>query len=342
MTFYDRRAAAGGFAASGDIVRVMRNRPGRAGASRIERSVITIGNLDGVHLGHRALIRRCQSLKQTGDQVVAVTFEPLPQAYFRPAAAPARLTTVYQKLALLRAAGVDLCWLMRFDRELEHLPAPDFVKQALVGVLGARAVVIGEDFRFGYRREGNHAMLQALGEQLGFEVVIEPPVNGATGRISSTAIRDALQGGDLAFAAAMLGRPFRMEGHVVPGERLGRDLGYPTANLRIRARPSPLGGIFAVFARTCRGTAAGEWKGGVCSIGWRPTVGGTEPLLEVHLFDFDGDLYGRRLEVEFVAKLRDESRFDTLEALVAQMRADADAARAILAGCSPGSRPEPA
>lgn len=313
----------------------MRDRPAETGTGRFGPTVVTIGNFDGVHRGHQALIRRCCAAAGDGMRVAVITFEPLPQAWFRPDAAPARLTTVHQKLALLRAAGVDLCWLMRFDAQLEHLSAADFARRALAATLGARRVVVGPDFRFGYRRQGDVSLLTELGGELGFEVAVEAPVHGPSGRISSTAVRDALAAGEFADAERMLGRPFRMEGHVVPGQRLGRDLGYPTANLKIRARPSPLSGIFAVFARICDRGTPGPWRPAVSSLGWRPTVGGTEPLLEVHLYDFSGDLYGRRLEVEFVAKLRDESRFETIEALRAQMQADDAAARAILARRSP-------
>lgn len=314
----------------------MRDRPGETGAGRFGPTVVTIGNLDGVHLGHQALIRRCRERAGSGEKVAAVTFEPLPQTWFRPEAAPARLSTVHQKLARLQAAGVDLCWLMRFDHRLATLPAAAFARSALAGTLGAKLVIVGQDFRFGYRREGDLGLLAELGRELGFDVAVEPVVTGPLGRISSTGIRAALAADDFMTAAAMLGRPFRMEGHVVPGQKLGRDLGYPTANLKIRARPCPLEGIFAVFARVCDGGRAGPWRSGVSSIGRRPTVNGTEPLLEVHLFDFDGDLYGHRLEVEFVAKLRDESRFETIDAMVEQMRADDAAARAILAGREPG------
>ncbi|MEJ8568868.1 bifunctional riboflavin kinase/FAD synthetase [Elongatibacter sediminis] len=315
----------------------MRDRPAATGAGHHGPCVVTIGNLDGVHRGHQALLRRCRALAGAEAQVAAVTFEPLPQAFFRPEQPPARLSTVHQKLALLRDAGVDLCWLMRFDHQFATLSAVDFARRVLADTLGASEVVVGGDFRFGHRREGDVERLTALGVELGFGVTVEPPVSGPDGRISSTAIRAALAAGDFAAAEDMLGRPFRMEGHVIAGERLGRDLGYPTANLRIRARPSPLSGIFAVRARVHEGASPGRWLGGVSSIGIRPTVGGREPLLEVHLFDFDGDLYGRRLEVEFVAKLREEARFDTLDALVDQMRADDAAARAILARQEPGS-----
>lgn len=314
-------------------VQVIRNRPGKTQLGRGDRSVVTIGNFDGIHLGHKALIRRGRELSAGGASLAVVTFEPLPQALFQPNAAPSRLSTVYQKLAQFRAEGVDRVWLMRFDLALSRLSAREFATQVLALGLGAVQVVVGADFRFGYRREGDVERLRSLGEELGFGVEIVPAVFLGEKRISSSAIRRKLQVGAFAEANAMLGRPFRMEGHVVLGRQLGRKLGYPTANLRIRLPPSAVQGIFAVFARFpgSPGDDSGAWMPAVSSIGMRPTIGGTEPLLEVHIFDFDGDLYGQRLEVEFVAKLRDESRFDGLEQLVAQMRRDEVQAREILA-----------
>jgi riboflavin kinase/FMN adenylyltransferase len=314
-------------------VQVIRNRPGKSHLGRGGRSVVTIGNFDGIHLGHQALIRRSRELAAGQASLAVVTFEPLPQALFQPNAAPPRLSTVYQKLAQFRAEGVDTVWLMRFDLALSRLSARAFATQVLALGLGAMQVVVGADFRFGYRREGDVERLRSLGEELGFGVEIVPAVFLGENRISSSAIRRVLQAGAFADANAMLGRPFRMEGHVVPGRHLGRKLGYPTANLRIRTPPSVVQGIFAVFARApgCPEDRHGAWMPAVSSIGMRPTIGGTEPLLEVHFFDFDGDLYGQRLEVEFVAKLRDESHFESLEQLVAQMRRDEAQARAILA-----------
>ena len=294
------------------------------------RSVVTIGNFDGVHRGHQALIKRCQELAPPGDQVAVVTFEPLPQALFRPELAPARLSTIRQKLECLAALGVDLTWLLKFDRQLSQLSAHEFVQRVLVSRLAARHVVVGPDFRFGHRREGDQALLSSLGAESGFDVHMVAPLCDEEQRISSTAIRQALAAGDFPLADRLLGRPFRMEGHVVKGQQLGRTLGYPTANLRIRARPSPLQGIFAVFCRVCN-DGDGTWLPAVASLGCRPTVGGQEPLLDVHFFDFNQDLYGRRLEVEFVAKLRDETHFDTVDELMVQMRRDETAAREILA-----------
>ena len=310
---------------------VMRNRPGDQRAGQRANPVLTIGNFDGMHRGHDALISRCRDLAARGSEVAVVTFEPLPQALFWPDSAPARLSTVYQKLQLLRDKGVDRVWLLRFDRAFSRLSARDFAEQVIVRGLAASHVVVGEDFHFGHRREGDVEKLSGFGRQHGFELDIVPAVYQHGARVSSSAIRHFLAQGDFPAAAAMLGRPFSMEGHVVRGQHLGRKLGYPTANLRIRAVPSPVEGIFAVHARTCGQDEHASWMPGVCSLGWRPTVGGREPLLEVHIFEFDGDLYGQRLEVEFVAKLRKESHFATIEQLVEQMRHDEAQARAILA-----------
>jgi len=274
-----------------------------------------------------ALVNRCKEMATAGDQIAVATFEPLPQAFFRPEHAPARLTTVHQKLGQLEAAGVNLVWLMKFASELASLSAKDFVEQALIRDLGGKCIVIGEDFRFGRGREGNAGLLREFGTRMGFTVETVAAVEFDGQRISSSGIRQKLAAGDFSSAANWLGRPFTMEGHVVRGARLGKKLGFPTANLRIRARPSPLQGVFAVFARQ----AGGHWLPAVSNLGYRPAVGGREPLLEVHFFDFDKDLYGQRLEVQFVAKLRDEMDFDSLDDLIVQMKQDETQARNCLA-----------
>ncbi len=231
----------------------------------------------------------------------------------------------------LRAAGVDFTWLMRFDRALAALSARDFAEQVLARKLGARTVVVGEDFRFGRSQEGDVNVLYALGRELDFDVETVPAVSRDGERISSSGIRKQLATGNFVAAAKWLGRPFRMEGHVIRGAGLGRTLGFPTANLKIRAKPSPVGGVLAAFSRV----AGGPWLPAVTNLGNRPAVGGREPLLEVHIFDFDGDLYGQRLEVQFVAKLRDELNFGSLEDLVAQMKRDEQEARRQLAVSGP-------
>ena len=316
-------------------MQLIRNRPGQHSAKTGERAVVTIGNFDGLHLGHQALINRCRELAGEDQTVAVVTFEPLPRAFFTPQNAPTRLFTVYQKLEAFKRHGVGKVWMMRFDSSLARLPAGDFIQQVLIDGLAASAVVVGADFRFGHKREGTVGLLQELGDEKGFAVEAIPAVYAGETRVSSTAIRSALAAGEMKRAEVMLGRPYRMEGRVVQGQQLGRELGYPTANLRIRARPQAVQGIFAVRVREPGSSKAqaliAHWQPGVASVGWRPTVGGQEPLLEVHVFDFAGRLYGRHLEVEFVAKLREESRFENIEDLVTQVRLDEKEARAILA-----------
>lgn len=310
-------------------MRVFRNSPGdvEPAAKSGRSSVVAIGNFDGVHLGHLALIDRCKERAGTDHSVVVITFEPLPQAFFRPEHAPARLTTVHQKLSCLKNAGVDQVWLMRFGRELASLTAQEFVEQALVSAMGARCIVIGEDFRFGRGRKGNAGSLREMGAEKGFTVETVAAVECQGERISSSTIRGKLAQGDFGTVARCLGRPFTMEGYVVQGAKLGRSLGYPTANMKVRARPCPLQGVFAVFARA----VGGCWLPAVSNLGYRPAVGGREPLLEVHFFDFEKDLYGQRLEVQFVAKLRDELDFESMDELVDQMKRDEAEARTRLA-----------
>ena len=279
-----------------------------------------------MHRGHQALIERCREKASAEDAIAVVTFEPLPQAFFRPEQAPGRLLTVHQKLSCFRTVGVDLVWMMRFGKELAGLSARDFAEQVLNLDMRAKCVVVGEDFRFGRGREGDVVMLQQLGSTMGFDVETVSVVESDGQRISSSGIRQQLLAGNFQAAAAFLGRPYRMDGHVVQGANLGKKLGYPTANLKIRAQPCPFQGVFAVFARS----AGGRWRPGVCNLGKRPAVGGTEPLLEVHFFDFDKDLYGQRLEVQFVAKLRDELNFESIDDLVVQMQGDEAEARACL------------
>jgi riboflavin kinase/FMN adenylyltransferase len=297
------------------------------------RSVVTIGNFDGVHLGHGELLHLARDLAGEGGMVSVVTFEPLPVAFFRPELAPPRLTTVYQKLQLLAKRSVDQVWMMRFDGQLAGLSAAEFVQQVLVDGLAADHVVVGDDFRFGRGREGDIAMLTGLGQSAGFHVMAVPAILADGQRISSSRVRTALAGGDWALAEELLGRPFRMEGRVVRGAGLGRKLGYPTANLRVRARPSPIDGVLAAWSAI----EGGSWLPAVCNLGNRPAVGGGEPLLEVHFFDLDEDLYGKRLEVQFVEKLRDELDFDTIDALIKQMQQDEAQARELLA-----TKPRPA
>jgi riboflavin kinase/FMN adenylyltransferase len=292
---------------------------------------VTIGNFDGVHLGHRATLERLREhARLVGQPATVLTFEPTPREFLSPARAPARLTRLREKLVLLERERVERCVVLRFDERLQRVRAGDFIERLLVARLGARRIVVGHDFRFGYRGEADVAVLQAAAPAQGFEVdVIEPLLLDGV-RVSSTAVREALASGDLEWAARLLGRRYSMQGRVIAGERLGQKLGFPTANLRLHRRVAPLGGIFAVRVH-CLGPQA---LPGVASLGTRPTVNGTEPLLEAHVFDFAGDLYGRHLEVEFIAKLREERKFASLEAMVIQMHDDARRARTILEGVS--------
>jgi riboflavin kinase/FMN adenylyltransferase len=290
-------------------------------------SVVTIGNFDGLHLGHQSLLQRCMSLANAERPVAVVTFEPLPQSWFRPEAAPARLMSVYQKLDFLDKQGVELVWLMRFNQALAGMSAEDFVQSILVDTLDADEVVVGEDFKYGKRRQGDIETLRQAGQKLGFGLSAMPMLEVDDQLASSTAIRSHLASGALEQAAHLLGRPYRMTGRVIRGQQLGRKLGYPTANIRLANLPSPLHGVFAIRARA----GNGAWKDGVANLGTRPAVGGEGFLVEVHLFDYSGDLYGQRLDVEFVEKLRDEAHFDNIDDLIAQMGEDERQARICLA-----------
>jgi riboflavin kinase / FMN adenylyltransferase len=288
--------------------------------------VVTIGTFDGVHLGHQALIARLTAhAARLALPAVLLTFEPMPREYFAPDDPPARLTTLRERLAVLADLGLAYTWLLRFGEGLRNLSAQGFA-EFLARDLRARLIVVGHDFRFGKNGAASAPMLAATGKRLGFEVEVLAPVSQGGERISSSSVRAALRRADFAAAQRLLGRPYSMRGRVMPGTRLGRELGFPTANLPLKRRRAPLAGIFAV-----RVHGAGEGAlPGVASLGTRPTVGGTEALLEAHVFDFNADLYGREIEVQFAAKIRDEECFATLAALTAQMHRDAQEARRIL------------
>jgi len=289
--------------------------------------VVTIGNYDGVHRGHQHMITAVRTkAAELGVPAVVITFEPTPREFFEGAAAPSRLTRLREKLDALALYGVDRVVVLRFDAKTCGLGAGEFVDRLLVDGLGARHIVVGHDFHFARRREGTVETLRAAGTQHGFTVEEVGQFLLDSERVSSSLVREALNRGDLDRATRLLGRPYRMAGRVRMGKKLGRTLGYPTANLALHRKVVPLWGIFAV-----RATGAGLVDHpAVASLGTRPTVNGTDPLLEVHLFDYDGSLYGRYLDVDFVARLRDEQKFPSLDALVAQMHRDAAAARAVL------------
>ncbi|WP_051414048.1 bifunctional riboflavin kinase/FAD synthetase [Pseudoxanthomonas suwonensis] len=293
-------------------------------------SVVCIGAFDGLHLGHRALLRHAVArARALGVDAVALSFEPLPREYFGRGNPPPRLTLPRDRIQLLLGEGLDRLGLLRFNAALAAMPAEEFVHRVLAGRLGAREVWIGPEFRFGNRRGGDLALLQAMGSELGFSAGEIAPVEAGGERVSSTRIREALVAGRFDDVAALLGRPYAIGGRVVRGRQLGRTLGFPTANLRFPRTPA-LAGIYATLVHGLEEAGGRPWPS-VSSFGTRPTVDGVEPLLEAHLFDFSGDLYGRHLRVEFVAKLRDEEKFPDLPTLTAQMHRDAAEARRILA-----------
>ena len=296
------------------------------GALFPQGSVVCIGAFDGLHLGHRALVRRAVGRAQAlGVPAVALSFEPLPREFFARDQPPPRLTLARGKVQGLRELGADGVGLLRFDAKLSAMTAEDFVRRLLVQRLAAREVWIGPEFRFGHKRGGDLPLLQAMGKELGFSAGEIEPVQALGERVSSTRIREALRAGDFLQAENLLGRPYAIGGRVVRGKQLGRTLGFPTANLRFPKTPA-LSGIYATWVHGL----GDKPMASVSSFGTRPTVQGVEPLLEAHLFDFDGDLYGRHIEVEFVAKLRDELKFPDLPSLTEQMQRDAGNARRLL------------
>lgn len=299
-------------------------------------SVLTIGAFDGLHRGHEALLTRVRERAGTlGLTAAAISFEPLPRGYF--SRAPLRrLSSLREKLCGFADAGIERLLLLRFDANLVVMSAGDFVREVVVARMGAREIWVGANFRFGHDRIGDVELLRAMQGEGPYEVRVLDAVSTNDGeRVSASRVRGALAAGDFAHASRLLGRPFTIGGRVVRGRRKGHELGYPTANIRLGKRVAPISGIFAVRVH---GVAARPLAG-VASLGVRPTLTDHgEPLLEVHVFDFDGDLYGRRIEVEFVAKLRDEEKFSDLDALRVQMDRDATEAHKILGRHSGASR----
>ena len=287
-------------------------------------SALTIGNFDGLHRGHQAVLRHLQ--QRAAEQQLAttvMTFEPTAQEYFSPGTAPARLQRLRDKLAMLQELEVNQVHCLRFNQELAELSADAFVGQILVEGLDVRYLVVGDDFRFGKDRSGDFAFLLQAGQRYGFEVVSTRTFLEGEDRVSSTRIRQALAEGDLAMAEQLLGRPYRICGRVSPGQQRGRTIGFHTANVRLHRVVAPLQGVFAVRVY---GLGAGALNG-VANVGTRPTVDGSYCVLEIHLFDFDSDIYGCYLDVEFCRKLREEKKFESFEALKQQIEFDVEQAR---------------
>jgi riboflavin kinase/FMN adenylyltransferase len=293
-------------------------------------AAITVGSFDGIHLGHGGLIAStCGIAKQLAKPAMMLTFEPLPREYLSPQDPPARLTDFRERWRVLERSDLHYLCVLRFDEKLRQLSGEQFV-ELLATRFAASAVVVGQDFRFGRGGAGSITLLRAAAEAGRFELELVPSVCIDDVRVSSSGVRAALAAADFRRARDLLGRAYSLCGRVVEGEKLGRRLGYPTANIRMRRRKLPMTGIYAVQVRGVDTAHAHDARAGVASLGFRPTVNGTEPLLEAHVFDYSGSLYGRELEVEFVAKIRDEEKFASLDALVRQMHRDADEARQIL------------
>ena len=291
-------------------------------------SVVTIGAYDGLHLGHRALLAAVMSkASEEGLAAVVMSFEPMPKEFFGGDSPPARLMRFREKYEALSELGLDVFYCPRFSKSMRGITAVDFVRQILVHGLHARHIVVGDDFRFARRREGSIETLETLGPVLDFDVVSTPSVMAGQVRASSTAIRDALGRGDCPGAREMLGRYYSMSGRVIRGRQVGRELGYPTANVDLRRRQSAVDGIFAVRVHGISSRPVD----GVASVGTRPTFGIEKPVLEVHLFDFSRDIYGAYIRVEFIEYIRGVEKFSNADELILQMHRDADAARRILA-----------
>ena len=288
--------------------------------------VLTIGKFDGVHLGHQAVLKNViDKALALGLPSVVMVFEPQPEEFFAPEHAPARLSLLRDKYSGLAALGINRLICVRFDASFSSMSPQDFIKQLLVDKLGVKFLVVGDDFRFGAGRKGNFEMLQAHGQQIHFDVVSTQSFRMEDCRISSTEIRQALSTGNFAKANAMLGQAYHLEGRVVHGEKNGRKIGFPTANILLKRHKSPLSGVFAV-----RVTYRDKSYKAVANVGHRPTLNGQRMQLEVHLFDFDSDLYGKTIYVEFVAKIRDEIKFSDFNELAKQIKIDANQAKVLM------------
>lgn len=287
-------------------------------------NVLTIGNFDGVHLGHQAVLRRVLAkAHELGCPATVMSFEPQPMELFAGEKAPARLTRFRDKYLQLKQVGVDRLLCVNFNAHFADMSAQDFVRRLLVEQLGVKFLVVGDDFRFGKGRSGDFAMLVAAGKEYGFTVVSTQSFCVSEQRVSSTAIRQALASDNLQQAEVMLGRPYSISGRVSHGRKLGRTIGFPTANVPLKRRVSPMSGVYAVEVFGVEGAPVP----GVANVGRRPTVNGVRQQLEVHLFDFQSDLYGHQIEVVLHYKLRDEIKFESFDALKAQIERDAQTAR---------------
>ena len=285
--------------------------------------VLTIGNFDGVHLGHKEVINALiKKAKEESSVAAVMVFEPQPQELFSPETAPARLCRLRDKYALLKELGVERLICVNFNYKFATQTPDSFINDLLVDKLGIKNLIVGDDFKFGKNREGNYKMLLEAGKKFGFNVSDTASYKIENCRISSTEIREALEVDDLAQAEVMLGRPYSIIGRVFHGDKRGRQLGFPTANIKLKRRVSPVNGVYVVKANTLAGSYFG-----VANIGSRPTVAGIRQQLEVHIFNFNGDLYGQSIEVVLLKKIRKEMKFDSISALTEQIKCDSDEAQ---------------
>ncbi len=286
--------------------------------------VLTIGNFDGVHLGHQKVLKQVsQQAQKMGLSTLVMTFEPQPMEFFARHKAPARLSRLRDKVVQLEKLGIERLLCINFNSHFSNMSAEGFIQDLLVKQLDVKFLVVGDDFCFGKGRAGNFSMLKKAGQELGFDVVNTQSFKVEQLRISSTAIREVLAIGNVADAEKMLGRPYSIYGRVSHGRKLGRTIGFPTANIPLKRCVSPVSGVYVVEVKGIDGSV----YGGVANIGQRPTVDGVNQQLEVHVFNLSSNLYGKQLEVSLLHKLRSEKKFDSLEALKAQIELDAEAAR---------------
>lgn len=285
---------------------------------------LTIGNFDGVHLGHQAMLSRLKdAAHRLGLPACVMTFEPHPREFFAPDQAPTRLTSLREKLQLLAQSEVDCVHICRFNYDFARISAEEFITRILNQELSVRWLLVGDDFRFGARRAGDFTMLQTFAAENGFAVEVMPSVIIEDQRVSSTAIRQALASGDLNSARKLLGRAYSISGRVIDGDKLGKQIGFPTANIQLKHNRPPLSGIFAVAVRGAIRSSPATELPGVASLGVRPTVHENgKPVLEVHLFDFNQEIYGHHLQVDFLHKLRDEEKYADLDTLILQIKKD--------------------
>lgn len=291
---------------------------------QIKSSVVTIGNFDGMHLGHQALIRELVKKSQSVNvPSVVITFEPQPNEFFSQQSPVSRLNRFREKWTSIKKFGVDYVLCIRFNKKFAAISAEDFVEKILVERLGIKAIIIGDDFRFGAKRKGDFNLLQKMGEQYNFETIKMSSFLLQEKRVSSTEVRNALAKSDFKLTHQLLGRPYELIGKVAHGEKRGRGMGYPTANINLHRKQVPITGIFAVRIKGINH----QIYYGVAYIGIRSVFNGTRVILEVHIFDFDQTIYGRNLQIEFLKKIRDDAHFDSVDALIAQIEKDAEAAK---------------